>query len=54
VQYELFDLSKLDEMALMTAETFARYEPVTSSLGITLEDFADFVSVLGQRRNRKN
>jgi len=53
VQYELFDLSKLDEMALMTAETFARYEPVTSSLGITLEDFADFVRVLGPKAEQE-
>jgi predicted N-acetyltransferase YhbS len=43
VQYELFDISDLHEMAAMTAETFAQYEPVTSSLGISLDDFADFV-----------
>lgn len=43
VQYELFNMSELDEMALMTAEAFARYEPTTSCLGIPSEDFADFV-----------
>ena len=43
VSYELFDISELDEMALMTAEALARYEPITSSLGIPSEDFADFV-----------
>lgn len=49
VQYELFDISQLHEMAIMAAETFARYEPVTSSLGISLEDFADFVRLLGPK-----
>jgi len=39
VQYELFDISQLHEMAAMAAETFARYEPVTSSLGISSNDF---------------
>ena len=43
VQYELFDIRELDEMAAMTAEAFARYEPVTSSLGIHSEDFVDFI-----------
>jgi predicted N-acetyltransferase YhbS len=43
VQYELFNIRELDEMALMTAEAFARYEPTTSCLGISSEDFADFV-----------
>ena len=43
VQYELFDIKELHEMAVMTAEAFARYEPITSSLGISIEDFADFV-----------
>ncbi len=49
VQYELFNISHLDEMAMIAAETFARYEPVTSSLGISLEDFADFVRLLGPK-----
>ena len=49
VQYELFDISELQEMATLAAETFSRYEPVTSSLGISLEDFADFVRLLGPK-----
>lgn len=49
VQYKLFDIIELNEMAEMTAEIFARYEPVTSSLGISLEDFADFVRLLGPK-----
>lgn len=53
VRYELFDLSNLDEMALMTAEAFARYEPVTSALGITLEDFAEFVRLLGPKASQE-
>lgn len=43
VQYELFNISDLHEMALMTAEAFARYEPITSALNIPSKDFADFV-----------
>jgi len=49
VQYELFNINQLPELATMTAETFARYEPVTSSLGIPLDDFADFVRLLGPK-----
>ena len=49
VQYELFNIGELHEVAAMTAETFARYEPVTSSLGISLEDFSDFVRLLGPK-----
>ncbi|MDD5411755.1 MAG: hypothetical protein PHF31_10145 [Methylobacter sp.] len=49
VQYELFNISDLHEMAAMTAETFARYEPVTSSLGISLDGFGDFVKLLGPK-----
>jgi ribosomal protein S18 acetylase RimI-like enzyme len=49
VQYELFDIGQLHEIAAMTAEIFARYEPVTSALGISLKDFADFVRLLGPK-----
>ena len=49
VQYELFDISELDEMAMMAGEAFARYEPVTSALGISSEDFAEFVRLLGPK-----
>ena len=49
VQYELFDINELHEMAVMTAEAFSRYEPVTSALGISVEDFTDFVKLLGPK-----
>jgi len=49
VQYELFNISELDEMAMMAGEAFARYEPVTSALGISSEDFAEFVRLLGPK-----
>ncbi|MDD5411539.1 MAG: hypothetical protein PHF31_09015 [Methylobacter sp.] len=49
VQYELFNISELDEMAMMTGKAFARYEPVTSALGISSEDFAEFVRLLGPK-----
>jgi len=43
VQYELFDINELHEMAVITAESFAQYEPITSSLRIPSEAFMDFV-----------
>lgn len=43
VLYELFDISELHQMALITAEAFAQYEPITSSLHIPSETFMDFV-----------
>jgi hypothetical protein len=49
VQYELFNISELHEMAMIAAEAFTRYEPVTSSLGISIEDFANFVRLLGPK-----
>ncbi|MFZ2313506.1 MAG: hypothetical protein WAV82_12905 [Methylobacter sp.] len=54
VQYKLLDISELDEMAMMAGEAFARYEPVTSALGIPSEDFADFVRVLGPKAVQEN
>ena len=49
VQYELFDINDLHELATMTADIFARDEPVTSSLGISSADFTDFVRLLGPK-----
>jgi GNAT superfamily N-acetyltransferase len=49
VQYELFNISDLHEMAAMTAEIFTQYEPVISSLDISLDGFADFVRLLGPK-----
>ena len=43
VQYELFAINQLQEVAMMTAEAFARYDPLTSSLAVSLDDFAEFV-----------
>jgi ribosomal protein S18 acetylase RimI-like enzyme len=49
VQYELFDIDELHDLAAMTAEIFARHEPVTSSLDISSTDFTDFVRLLGPK-----
>lgn len=46
VQYELFDMRDLDELALLVAEAFVRYEPITAALGIRVDDFADFIRLL--------
>ena len=43
VQYELFDMYALDEMALMVAEAFNRYEPMTVTQDIPVTVFVDFV-----------
>ena len=48
-QYELFDINELDELAMLTAEAFAAYEPMTSALGITSKNFADFIRLLGPK-----
>lgn len=49
VQYELFDINDLDEMSVMAAEIFTRYEPVTSSLGISFDAFANFIRLQGSK-----
>src|SRR5262249_27298877 len=46
VQYELFDMYALDEMAPMVAEAFNRYEPMTVAQGIPFQEFVDFVKLL--------
>ncbi|MCL7421867.1 MAG: hypothetical protein M8364_13275 [Methylobacter sp.] len=46
VQYELVDISEFDNMAMMAAEAFTRYEPISSALNISSEDFADFIRLL--------
>ena len=46
VQYELFDINDLHELAEMTADIFARHEPVTSSLDISSASFTDFIRLL--------
>jgi hypothetical protein len=47
VRYELFDMDALDEMALMVAEAFSRYEPMAVAQGIPEKEFVDFVKILG-------
>ncbi|MFI3198370.1 MAG: hypothetical protein QX196_08625 [Methylococcaceae bacterium] len=49
VQYELFDINDLHELAEMTADIFARHEPVTSSLDISSASFTDFIRLLGPK-----
>lgn len=47
VRYELFTLNTLDEMALMVAEAFTHYEPLSVIQAIPLKEFVDFVKLLG-------
>jgi hypothetical protein len=49
VRYELLTKDTLNETAVMTAEAFARHDPVITSLGIPFSDFAEFVRLLEPR-----
>jgi ribosomal protein S18 acetylase RimI-like enzyme len=53
VQYELVDISEFDDMAMMAAEAFTRYEPISSALNISSEDFADFIRLLEPKLARE-
>jgi hypothetical protein len=53
VQYELFDMDALDEMAPMVAEAFNRYEPMTVAQGVPFQEFVDFVKLLGPKAQQE-
>ncbi len=53
VRYELFDMHALDEMALMVAEAFTRYEPVMVAQDISLNECVDFVKLLGPKAQQE-
>jgi GNAT superfamily N-acetyltransferase len=53
VQYELFDMHVIDEMALMVAEAFNRYEPMTVTQDIPVTVFVDFVKLLGPKARQE-
>ena len=47
VLYELFDIHALDDMAVVIAEAFARYEPMAVIQGVSREVPVDFVKLFG-------
>jgi len=49
VQYQLFDMYALDEMAPMVAEAFNRYEPMTVAQAVPFQEFVDFVKLLAPK-----
>jgi hypothetical protein len=49
VLYELFDIHALDDMAVVIAEAFARYEPMAVIQGVSREVLADFVKLFGPK-----
>jgi hypothetical protein len=53
VRYELFDMSALDETALVVAEAFSRYEPMAVAQGIPVTELADFVKLLGPKAQQE-
>jgi hypothetical protein len=46
VQYSVFELSDLDEMACLLAEAFSRYDPPAVAMGLSLDEFEEFVRLL--------
>jgi len=53
VQYELFDMYALDEMALTVAEAFNRYEPMTVAQAVPFQEFVEFVQLLGPKAQQE-
>src|SRR5262245_22628975 len=53
VQYELFNMHALDEMARMVAEAFKRYEPMTAAQDVPFQEFVDFVRLLGPKAHHE-
>jgi hypothetical protein len=53
VRYELFDMHALDEMAVMVAEAFTRYESIAVVQDFPLEEFVDFVKLLGPKAEQE-
>ena len=49
VQYELFEIYALGEMAPMIAEAFNRYEPMTVARNVPFQEFVDFVKLLAPK-----
>jgi ribosomal protein S18 acetylase RimI-like enzyme len=49
VRYELFDMHALDEMAVMVADAFARYEPMTITQNFSLEELVEFIKLRGPK-----
>jgi hypothetical protein len=46
VRYELFDMPALDDMAVVIAEAFARYEPMVVAQGLSREELVDSIKLL--------
>jgi len=45
IQYGVCGASELDEMAMLLAETFSRFDPPAVAIGITQKEFEEFVRV---------
>src|SRR5262245_23030485 len=53
VQYELFDMDALDEMAPMVAKAFKRSEPMAVAQDVPFQEFVDFVKLLGPKAQQE-
>jgi GNAT superfamily N-acetyltransferase len=49
VRYELFDMHALDEMAVMVADAFTRYEPMAITQNFSLEELVEFIKLRGPK-----
>ena len=47
VRFSLFELGDLDEMALLLADAFGKYEPMARVCGYSQREFVDFVKFFG-------
>ena len=54
IGYELLRPEVLDDMAGVVANAFAGYEPTSVALGISSEEFVDYVQLYGTRMLREN
>ena len=45
IQYGVCEVSELDEMVMLLAESFSRFEPLAVAAGITSKEFEQFVRI---------
>ena len=45
IQYGICEISDLDEMATLLADTFSRFDPPAVAVGITLKEFEKLVQI---------
>ncbi|MGL4883590.1 MAG: GNAT family N-acetyltransferase, partial [Waterburya sp.] len=54
IGYKIFDISELEDMALVIGESFATSEPMAMSQGISVSEMTNLVKQFGNRANRES